>query len=147
MLPLGVWLPTLHNESMGGLLLAVDTSGSVGPQELDQIAGEIRSIMEDCRPAFIEVVYCDTSIKHVQRFAPEEPLVLEARGGGGTRFAPVFEYARDMQDPIAAVVYLTDLCGNASECEDPGVPTVWACTCRGNDNMVLPFGRLVSVIV
>jgi len=147
MVPHGMYLPTLYSEAMGGMVVAVDTSGSVGQAELDQIAGEITAIAEDCNPAWVEVVYCDASVAGVQRFDSGDDIELEAKGGGGTRFQPVFEHVARMEEPVAAVVYLTDLCGNVNECEDPGVPVIWGCTYPSNSNMEVPFGTVVEVKV
>jgi predicted metal-dependent peptidase len=147
MMPVGLYLPTLYSESMGGMVVAVDTSGSVGQRELDQIAGEITAIAEDCRPEWVEVVYCDTKVAGAQRFYAGDDVVLEAKGGGGTRFEPVFEHVIAMEDPVAAVVYLTDLCGSVNNCEDPRVPVIWGCTYPRNLNMEVPFGTVVEVKV
>ena len=147
MLPAGLFLPTLYSESMGGMVIGVDTSGSVGPQELEQIASEINAIVEDCRPDWVEVVYVDTQVAGTQRFNEGDPIELLAKGGGGTRFAPLFEHTVEMAEPLAAIVYLTDLCGNTMECEDPGVPVIWACTYPSNNDAEVPFGTVVPVIV
>lgn len=141
----GLYLPALYSDELGGLLIGVDTSGSVGPRELDQIAGEINAIVEDCRPEWVEVVYCDTSIKGKERFMQGDPVKLHPKGGGGTRFAPVFDYVAQMDERVAAVVFLTDLEGNTKECVDPGVPVVWAVTQRPRQDV--PFGQVVEVRV
>lgn len=137
MMPQGVYMPSLYSEALGGLVIGVDTSGSVSGAELNQIAGEISSIMEDCNPAWIEVVYCDSAVASTQRFEAGEPLALSPMGGGGTRFKPVFDYANALQDKVAALVYLTDLYGNLRECEEPEYPVVWAVT---SDKTGVPFG-------
>ena len=142
-------VPTLYSEAMGGVLIAVDTSGSVGQEELNQIAAEIQAIAEDCAPAWIEVIYCDTDVKEqaTQRFAQGEQIALKAMGGGGTEFAPVFTYAIDLieREDVAAVVYLTDLCGNVDACEDPGVPVLWGVTYPRNFDAAVPFGTVAPV--
>lgn len=145
MLQHGVLLPTLRSEEMGGLIIGVDTSGSIGPVELDQIAAEINAIASDCNPSFVEVVYCDTKIAGTERFESQEPIVLHPKGGGGTRFEPMFEYAKTVDGDVAALIYLTDLCGNVDECEQPDYPVIWACTYRSNDGTNVPFGTVVPV--
>lgn len=141
---LGVYLPSLYNESLGGLLIAVDTSGSISEAQLAQISAEITAIAEDCCPDWVEVVYCDTAIQRVERFEAGESIKLEPVGGGGTRFAPVFEHALKHPERLAAVVYFTDLMGNTMECSDPGVPVVWG-VLNNSEDATVPFGTVVRV--
>jgi hypothetical protein len=141
----GLYLPSLFSDSMGGLVVGVDTSASIGARELDQIAAEVTAIAEDCRPDFVEVVYIDTSIKKVERFEQDETISMHPVGGGGTRFAPLFQYVAEKDERVAAVVYLTDLEGNLNECSDPGVPVIWAST--NKRSIDVPFGSMVSVAV
>jgi predicted metal-dependent peptidase len=138
-------MPSLYSEAMGGLVVGVDTSGSIGPHELDQIAGEITAIAQDCNPDWVEVVYCDTCVGHTERFEQGEPIKLHPKGGGGTRFKPVFDYTNSINDRIAALIYFTDLEGNVDECEEPEYPVIWAVTSRRK--MEVPFGTSVKVTV
>jgi predicted metal-dependent peptidase len=142
----GVYMPALYSEALGGLVVGVDTSGSVSEGDLNQIAAEINAIVEDCHPEWVEVIYCDSSINKVQRFTQGEQIQLFALGGGGTRFKPVFDHVRGMQEKVAAMIYLTDLEGNTDECEPVDCPVVWGCTTTLKDQRV-PFGELVQVRV
>ena len=142
----GLYLPSLHSDSMGGLVIGVDTSGSVGNKELAQIAGEIHGIAEDVCPDWIEVVYCDSEVKGMQRFERGEALVLTAKGGGGTRFKPVFDYVEEMGERIATLIYLTDMCGSFNNIATPGYPVIWA-NVHGELGSDIPFGKEVRVYV
>ena len=140
----GIYMPSLHSEGMGGLVLGVDTSGSMGQEEFNQIASEINAIFEDCMPEWIEVVYCDTDVAGTERFEIGEPVELHARGGGGTRFKPVFDHIEQMNERVAALVYFTDMCGSF-DMDEPEYPTIWATT-YGNYREA-PFGEVVEVTV
>ena len=140
-------LPTLWSESIGGLVIGVDTSGSVSEGELNQIASEISAIVSDCRPEFVEVVYCDTSVSSSERFDKGDDITLHPTGGGGTRFSPVFEHAAGLSEPIAALIYLTDLWGDTEECEAPPYPVIWACTDQSKCTATVPFGTVVPVLL
>jgi predicted metal-dependent peptidase len=48
------------------------------------------------------------------------------KGGGGTSFAPAFEYLNEHHD-IDAAVYLTDLCSDDFG-EEPNYPVLWVST-------------------
>jgi predicted metal-dependent peptidase len=139
----GLYLPSLHSEDLGGLLIGFDTSGSMGPKECDQVAAELRAIIDDVNPAFVEVVYCDYSVTSVERFERDEPLDLHPKGGGGTRFQPVFEHIAAMNEPLSGVIYFSDLEGNLDECEEPACPVIWADI--GRSHPEVPFGLRVQV--
>lgn len=139
----GLYLPSLRTESLGGLAVGFDTSGSMGPRECEQIAAELRAIVDDLRPAFVEVIYCDYSVTHTERFESDEPLQLHPKGGGGTRFAPVFEHLQETGEHYVGLVYFTDMEGHLDECEEPSFPVVWADI--GMSHPAAPFGTRVEV--
>jgi predicted metal-dependent peptidase len=105
----GVILPTLYNQELPPIVIAVDTSGSINQDELKQFAGEIDDILNQY-PTTLTVIYCDTKVRHTEIFTAEDrPIHLEAKGGGGTKFSPVFEAVNQIEDEPACVVYLTDM--------------------------------------
>jgi predicted metal-dependent peptidase len=55
----GLCLPSLYSDAMGGLVIGFDTSGSMGPEQCNQVAGEINAIVGDLNPEWVIVVYCD----------------------------------------------------------------------------------------
>lgn len=122
----GLYLPSLHSESLGGLAIGFDTSGSVTDDDCDQIAAEINAIVEDLQPAFVEIAYCDTRVSSIQHFDRGEAIELKPTGGGGTRFKPVFDYFAETGNRYCGMIYFTDMMGNLDECEEPEVPMIWA---------------------
>lgn len=133
-------LPSLSGERMGTVVLAIDCSGSIDDAMLSYFGAEVRSILAASNPAKIEVIYFDSRICGEATFENAEELRLEAHGGGGTAFSPIFEHiaAKDMQP--AACIVLTDLCCSDFG-SDPGYPVLWASTMRGQ----APFGEIVSI--
>lgn len=143
----GVVCPTLYSDSMGGMVLGFDTSGSIfgSPEELHQIAAEINAIAEDLKPEYIEVVYCDSDVAGVERFEQGDKVILHPKGGGGTRFKPVFDYVEKMETTPAVLVYFTDLEGNYEECQPLDCDMVWAVTCARNQRVKTPVGTVLAV--
>ena len=139
----GLYLPSLRTEALGGLGIGFDTSGSMGADECNQIATELQAIIEDLQPSFVEVVYCDYSVTHVERFEREDMLELHPKGGGGTRFQPVFKHFAETGERYAGIIFFTDMEGDLEECVEPECPVVWANIGRGDYNA--PFGALVKV--
>lgn len=139
----GLYLPSLRSDALGGLAIGFDTSGSMGPKECNQIAAEIQAIVDDLQPAFVEVVYCDYAVTHTERFERDDPLVLRPKGGGGTRFQPVFEHFAESGEQYCGLIYFSDMMGNLAECEEPSFPVIWADI--GYDHPQEPFGTRVKV--
>lgn len=138
----GLYLPSLHREGTGPIVIGVDTSGSISARELDQFAGEITAISDQAQPERIHVVYCDEAVTGNQEFGPFEPIALEPRGGEGTDFRPVFEWAEEHNIFPACLIYLTDL-----DCADypsppPPYPVLWAT----NSRRTAPFGETVRIV-
>jgi len=122
-------LPSVERRGMGEIVIAVDTSGSIGKLELEQFAGEISAISEEAQPEAIHVVSCDAAVQSTQEFTASEPVRLEPRGGGGTDFRPAFKWVAENNVVPACFIYLTDLCC-PSYPEAPEYPVLWVTDSR-----------------
>lgn len=136
----GLYLPGLYSESMGEIVIGVDTSGSIDDVTLQAFAAEIRAITANTMPEKIHVVYCDAAVAHVDVYDPTDHMVFEAHGGGGTAFKPVFDYVEEHGLRPACLVYLTDL-GGDHHFPAPGYPVMWACT----TDQVASFGQTIRL--
>lgn len=138
----GLYLPSLRSECLGDIVVAVDTSMSIGRAELEAFAGELNGILE-CRPCKVTVVYCDAQVQKTVDWEPADgPLTLEAVGGGGTDHAPIWDWLRETGEQPECVVALTD--GYTKWGEDPGVPVLWTISKDGTSEEA-PFGRTVRM--
>jgi predicted metal-dependent peptidase len=61
----GLYLPSVERRGVGEIVIAVDTSGSIGTLELEQLAAEISAIADEVKPEVIHVVYCDAAVQSV----------------------------------------------------------------------------------
>ena len=136
----GLYLPSVERNGVGEIVIAVDTSGSIGKLELEQFAGEISSISEETQPEAIHVLYCDAAVQSAQEFRASEPVQLEPKGGGGTDFCPVFEWVTEKDLAPACLIYLTDLCCNSYP-EAPEYPVLWVTDSR----RTAPFGETIRI--
>jgi predicted metal-dependent peptidase len=136
----GLYLPSVERRGLGEIVIAVDTSGSIGKHELEQFAGEISAISEEAQPEAIHVVYCDAAVQSAQEFRASEPLRLEPKGGGGTDFRPAFEWVAEKDVAPACLIYLTDLCCDSFP-ETPAYPVLWVTDSR----RTAPFGETVRI--
>jgi predicted metal-dependent peptidase len=125
---------------LGEIVIAVDTSGSIGKLELEQFAGEISAISEEVQPEAVHVVHCDSAVQSTQQFGPSAPVRLEPRGGGGTDFCPPFKWVADNGIAPVFFIYLTDLCCR-SHPEAPEYPVLWVTGSRGT----APLGETLRI--
>ena len=125
---------------MGEIVIAVDTSGSIGRIELEQFAGEISAISEEAQPEAIHVVYCDAVVQSTQGFTASEPIRLGPKGGGGTDFRPVFEWVEENDIAPMCLIYLTDLCCDSFP-QETEYPVLWVSDSR----RTAPFGETVRI--
>jgi len=138
----GLYLPSLHRDGTGPIVIGVDTSGSITGRELDQFAGEITAISDQAQPEKIHVVYCDEAVTGSQEFGPFEPIQLEPRGGEGTDFRPVFQWVEDNNINPVCLIYLTDLDCRNYPSPPPPYPVLWAT----NSGRTARFGETVKII-
>jgi predicted metal-dependent peptidase len=137
-LPLGLYLPALQNQELGEIVWGFDTSGSVDDVLVAQFRSEIEAVAQDLQPTRVHVIYCDSRVQGVQTFERGDPIELRPRGGGGTRFEPVFEIIEELGIQPACVIYLTDMEGSFPD-EEPDYPVLWATTSEAP----APFGEKV----
>lgn len=137
----GLYLPGLYSEELGEVLVLVDTSGSIGPNELAVFGNELDGILSsfDCTAT---IVYHDTGPQKVDNWASTDgPFKLEPVGGGGTSHSWLPEWLAGRGDQPACIVCLTDM--DTVFPDDPGVPVLWAKV--GNYGEEPSFGRVVNL--
>lgn len=128
-LGLGLYRPSVVKSVVGEIVIVVDTSSSIGTEELNQFAAEITAIAEDTQPDVIHIVYCDAAVQSVQEVVPPEAVVLLPLGGGGTDLRPPFEWVEERGLLPACLIYLTDLCCRSYP-EPPEYPVLWVTDSR-----------------
>ncbi|MGO8789935.1 MAG: DUF2201 family putative metallopeptidase [Terriglobia bacterium] len=136
----GLYSPAVERRGLGEVVIAADTSGSIGKRELEQFAAEISAISEETQPEAIHVEYCDASVQASQQFAPSEPVRLDPKGGGRTAFQPPFEWVAENDVAPVCLIYLTDLCRDSFP-EAPEYPVLWVTDSRRR----APFGETVRI--
>jgi predicted metal-dependent peptidase len=137
----GLYLPGVRSEELGDVVLAVDTSGSIGQKQLDRFAGEAQGIL-DAYACELTIVYHDSAIQDIGHWTPADgPLVLAPKGGGGTDHRPVFEWIEKQSLTPTCLICLTDM-DTIFPDTAPDYPVLWAST----GNTTSPsFGLCVRV--
>jgi predicted metal-dependent peptidase len=108
----GYYMPSGVSEQVGELVIAIDTSGSIGGQELARFLGEVKGICDQVKPDVVRLLYWDTEVCADEKYvgAEVENLVNSTKpaGGGGTTVECVPEYMSQHGVKPQAVVVLTD---------------------------------------
>jgi len=137
-----LYLPAMRSTDLPEVVVAVDTSGSVSPRELDQFAAELSAILETCAQT-VHLLYCDTRVARAETVGREDlPLSLLPIGGGGTDFRPAFDWVESRGLAPLCMIYLTDLACKRFP-QPPPYPVLWASV--GEAEVLPPFGDRVSI--
>jgi predicted metal-dependent peptidase len=143
----GIYLPELQSNACQ-VAVAVDTSGSIGAEELKTFLGEITGMLRCRGVSRMRLLACDAEVTLDETILPTDPLPENFPGGGGTDFRPVFKAIEDNPEglPPALIVYLTDGFGTFPE-RDIGIPTIWMIATQSgvaDENLPKPeFGVVV----
>jgi len=142
-----IYLPSMENESIGEVVVAIDTSGSIGIKELTEFATELASIVEVVSPEAVRVIWWDYDVHGEQYFKPEHyqdiASLLKPLGGGGTRVSCVNKYINQKKINAECVIVFTD--GYVEDDIEWTIasPTLWMIT--ENKSLQVPSGKKVMV--
>jgi predicted metal-dependent peptidase len=121
--------PGIRKRRRLNLLVGVDVSDSTDIVTLREgFARELVRIARGCTGE-ITVLYANSRIQRVAGFKGSAVTAESYHGGGFTDLRPVFDFARTMHPPPAAVIYLTDGIGTAPARME--FPTLWVLTKEG----------------
>ena len=125
--PLGILLPSHFTETVGELIIAADTSGSM-MHLYPVLFGEVARLLVHVKPAGVRVIWWSDGIEGEQVFGPKDyanmAQLLKPRGCGGTRVSCVAEHIEAQGLKAVAVVYLTD--GEIErQYKMPKLPCLW----------------------
>ena len=141
-----IYMPSMIGEKVGHLVIGIDTSGSVGQEELTEFLTEVKCIAEEVAPDRVDLLYWDTEVAgHEEYDSGSVSSIVQStkpKGGGGTDPRCVSKYLKDKHIKPECVVMLTD--GYVGRWGDDWTdPLLW-CVIGGND-AVAPVGKTIHV--
>lgn len=108
----GVYLPSLVGESVGKIVVGIDTSGSIGGQELANFMSEVVGICNTVTPDCVDLLYWDGEVAGHEQYRPGEyagmTQVTKPKGGGGTDPVCVKRYMETNKIGAECIIMLTD---------------------------------------
>jgi len=118
--------PRLRSHKIN-IVVALDISGSIATKEIKEFLSEVDQIKAQVR-AHISLHACDTEVtdEGPWEFEPwdELKLPIQFKGGGGTRFTPVFDWVEKQSMPPDLLLYFTDAEGEFPV-NEPYYPVIW----------------------
>jgi len=141
-----IYMPSMIGETIGKIVVGIDTSGSIGDRELNEFLTEVVAICDDVSPSSIELLYWDTNVAGHETYNQGDYKALvqstKPAGGGGTHVGCVNQYIKDKRIEPEAIIILTD--GYVED--DWGgawdYPTLWAVTTKHNTS---PHGKTIHI--
>jgi predicted metal-dependent peptidase len=140
----GHYLPSTINETIGEVILAVDTSGSINNKDIAKVASRVQELCDTLPPERIRVLWWDTEVHGEQVFEgnySEINRMLKPLGGGGTRAGCVSDYIVKNRINADCMIVFTD-----GYVEDPvtwqtTIPSIWVIKEGGRESFVPPNGN------
>lgn len=147
-LSLGAYMPSLIGERVGRLVIAIDTSGSIGDKELAEFLSEVKGIAEEVNPSAVDLIYWDSSVASHEEYdeSTVANIVTSTRpkGGGGTSPSCVSEYLKEKKIEPECIIILTDGYVGGDWGSEWTAPTLW-CIVNGPDGEVAPNGKTIHI--
>jgi predicted metal-dependent peptidase len=142
-----LYLPSSYSETLGEIVIAIDTSGSIDQRQIDRVAARVANLCELFPPEQVRVLWWDTQVHGEQVFEAAQygqiDKLLKPRGGGGTRVSCVSEYINSRAVKTEAVIVFTDGHVEDNVKWDINAPTLWLVTHSRRFNP--PSGNKVMV--
>jgi predicted metal-dependent peptidase len=129
------YMPSRYTEAVTRITIGVDTSGSIGADQLRRALTEIMSACESVHPEMVDVIYWDSRVAGHEVYEGEAvqtlPETTRPRGGGGTRVGAMREYMeREDIKPDATIIFTDGFVEPDWGGAWPG-PVLWAISTKG----------------
>lgn len=141
----GIYLPSMVKEKVS-VVVHIDTSGSIGDDDLREFLGEIVGIGRSFAQVEMHVIICDAKVHETYDLTSETIshfLNTKIKGGGGTSHRPVYEYLEKEKPNTKLLISFTDAYSDYPETEE--VPTLFVVCSNGSLDCLPKWGRSIQV--
>jgi predicted metal-dependent peptidase len=141
-----IYMPSMIGETLGQVVIGIDTSGSIGDEELNEFLTEVVAICDEVSPSSIELLYWDTDVAGHETYNQGDYHSLfqstKPAGGGGTHVGCVNQYIKDKRIQPEAIILLTDGYVEDDFGGNWEFPTLWAMTSK---HITSPHGKTIHI--
>jgi len=142
----GIYMPSQISETIGSICVAIDTSGSIGGEDIAKALAEVVSICDNTTPEKVDLLYWDTSVASHEQYREDNYAGLltstKPAGGGGTSVGCVMDYIKDNQLKPECTIIITDGYTDFPSVAPP-YPVIWVMV--GSGSVVPPFGVTIRI--
>lgn len=137
-------MPGRTTENVFRLVLCIDSSGSVTPEQLKAMKAEAMNLLEQEVVTHCTLISTDTRVCNMEDVSTVEGVEKFDLGshGGGTDFQAAMKVVAEVPEAVGCV-FFTDM-ATSSFGKEPDFPVVWVdWTANG---AVAPYGRTVKYL-
>jgi len=141
----GVILPGTNYDETIDICIAIDTSGSIMNQQVEDFLGEVQGIMDQYKDYNIKIWCFDTEVHNEQDFNASGDAIdsYQMAGGGGTDFMANWEYMKENDIMPKKFIMFTDGYPWESWGDENYCDTLFVINGHHDKNMEAPFGTTV----
>lgn len=142
-------LPSIMGKRMKSLVIAMDTSGSIGGEMLELFMGELNKALKVASPDRVDILYWDYAVAGHETYVKDNMRDIahktQPKGGGGTDPDCLPPYMAKMKLDPDAIIVLTDGYMSSKPENWAGVnkPILWCVI--GSESFRVPKGQKVNV--
>lgn len=144
-----IYQPTRYSESTKRITIGVDTSGSIGVEQLRRALTEIKGACDTVHPEIVDIIYWDSEVAaHEVYEADSVDTIVNATkpaGGGGTRVGSMLNYmnAKGIR-PDCVIIFTDGYCEPDFGGVNWPAPVMWCISVKG---ITAPHGKTLYVPV
>jgi predicted metal-dependent peptidase len=140
-----MYMPSQISETVGRIVVGVDTSGSISQETITKALSEVVSICDNVTPEKVDLLYWDTDVASHEIYTEDNYSGLvtstKPKGGGGTDVSCVYKYIEANKIDPQCVIVITD--GYTPYPATSAYPTIWVMTEDGYYQP--PFGSVIKI--
>jgi len=125
------------------VVLAIDTSGSMGQAEVERAVIEAEAVLKLLGHP-VRFIACDAAVHAFTEVRNARELVAALRGGGGTDFRPVFSKLQNAKPKIDVLIFITDGGGVAPATAPREYQVIWVLVGKHRCTPMTPSGGKIT---
>lgn len=143
-----LYMPSRYTETAKRITIGVDTSGSIGTDQLRRALSEVKGACESAKPEMVDVIYWDYDVAGHELYENDavENLVntTKPKGGGGTRVESMKKYLNQEGIVPDCIIIFTDGYVESDWSGAAGwpAPVLWCVSTKGR---TAPYGKTLYV--
>lgn len=142
----GYYMPSIMRGESVKVTVAIDVSGSIYGEELQEFLSELIGISKSFQNVEINLMFWDTALNNhyvIDRNNIDELLDLKIHGGGGTDFRNVYKKIDEIVPQTKILIFFTD--GEAYYPAEEKYKTLWILSKNSVAKETVPFGEAIKM--